>query len=152
MPRVCSDKAYATMKSKKAFKDRKKVTRLMGTFGEQSVKSLDFATPSNPPQSFRISGEDVRSLVSEAMMNLEVSESQVAVFCKIQLYEKNKQFIFFGEDTLVGSTSYFIVPESIPHKPVIKDAVLEISDILGSHARLQTRYDLLDPKKKKRKK
>lgn len=145
--------ALAVLKEerKKAFKDRLQVVRDLETFGDTIMKSLSFMKVSSPPPTLRITGESLRNLASEAMRTLKVSESQVAILIRIQLIEKNKQFIFLGEDSVIGSVSYYIIPESLPHKPIIKDEIIEITDSLGAHVRFQLRYDLLDPKKKKRK-
>ncbi|SMF14747.1 hypothetical protein [Pseudobacteriovorax antillogorgiicola] len=145
--------ALAVLKEdrKKDFSERRKVMRDLGEFGDIQLKTLAFWKKANPVPQIDVQGEDIRSLASEAMRTFEISESQVAILARIQLNERNKRFFILGEDTVIGATTYYIIPESLPHKPIIENNTIEIVDKLGTHVKLMTKFDLLDPKKKRKK-
>lgn len=136
---------------KKDFSERLKIQRDMGPFGDIQVKTLSYWQGDDSSVMSRIQGEDVRDLMSEAMRTFNTTENQVAVLVKVVLFEKNKQFIFFGEDRMIGQSSYYIIPESIPHKPKLENKSIEITDELGTLVLLDIQYDALNPKRKKKK-
>lgn len=144
--------ALAVLKEerKKGFKDRRKITITVGDFANLKLKTLAFWQKSNLDLSMRIEGETIRKLASDAMREFKVSEQEVAILAQVHLFEKNKRFFILGEDTMIGLAQYFIIPESIPHKPLIENSKISITDDLGTHATLATMFDALDPKKKKR--
>jgi len=79
------------------------------TFGELTIKSLDTWKHSEPIEDnlfTDIIGDSLRELTSNAMRSLKAHEQDIHLVVKIDMYEKNKKFFFFGEDQLVGSVSY----------------------------------------------
>ena len=151
-----SVKAYALAvlkeERKKDFSSRLKVEKDFGSFGQLKLSSLSFWEKQVPAPSLKVSGESLRQLVSNAMRTMKVTENQVAVLCQVQLYEKDKQFFILGEDRLVGSTFYYIIPENLPRKPKIENTQIKILDELGTSVKLAISFDSLDPKKKKKRK
>ncbi|NRA66583.1 MAG: hypothetical protein HRU19_18990 [Pseudobacteriovorax sp.] len=122
-------------------KDRKNRTRHLGEFGAVSVKPLTNWTSEDNSGRIRIEGEIIRELVSESMRFFETTEDKIAISARITMFEKNKQFFFFGEDTKVGEVNYFVIPETIPHQPLIETQKLQIKDDLGTLVSISVEYD-----------
>ncbi|MFW7377478.1 MAG: hypothetical protein ACOH5I_01560 [Oligoflexus sp.] len=130
---------------RKSFAERAKVTKEMGRFGAATIKSLSFWRPEEERQpTLSINGDTIRKLISDAMREFQIPEQQVAVMTEIQMFEENKQFIFIGEDTLVGEVSYYIIPEVLPHRPILDNKKLEISDTLGAFVNLRLKFQAIE--------
>ena len=131
---------------RKPFPERQKVERKHGEFGQITIKNLKFwqaEKKPNPAFSLAIPGDLMREIVSDTMRQFKVTEDQVAILCKIVLFERGKKFGFFGEDLRVGEAQLFVIPETLPHAPVIKNQDLTIEDDLGTYATLQFRFKSL---------
>ncbi len=130
---------------KKEFEERKKLTRELGDFAATSLTSLSVWNPeADPKKALRIQGDLIRELAAEAMRAFSLPENQIAIMVRIGMIEKNKQFMFFGEDLKVGQVDYYIIPETLPHKPEIKRRTLTITDQHGVFAEFTVTYDKLN--------
>lgn len=136
---------------KKPFAERQKTEHKQGEFAQLSIKNLKVWQPDkkpNPSFSLPVAGDTVREIVAETMRNFKVPEEQVAILCKIEMFERNKKLVLFGQDLKVGETSFHIIPESLPHKPLLQNAELQISDPLGTQVGLSVLFKTLDAPKK----
>jgi hypothetical protein len=125
----------------KSFDERRKISRDLGTFTTNEVKSLSFLrlNEDNPPQK-KVKGDLIRELAAEAMRTFELAETRIAILVRIEMFEENKKFFFFGEDTYIGRAKYELIPESLPHKPVTESKRMEITDDKGTYVQLTTRF------------
>lgn len=129
---------------KKELKDRKKITRDLGEFASVTLKSLSVWNPEEDPKSpLEIEGDLIRELAADAMRQFALSEDQISILVHVVMLEKNKQFMFLGEDQTIGMVDYFIIPETLPHRPDISTKTLTISDQQGLFAELSITYDKL---------
>lgn len=133
----------------KTIEQRPKVTREAGVFGKIILPSLSYwkvddssGTQENQ-RNLAIDGSLIRELTSEAMRNFSLPEEKIAVLIQITMFEKNKKFILLGEDLVIGKTSYYVVPEKIPHVPDTKNRVLEIKDDQGTKVSLKVSFKSL---------
>jgi hypothetical protein len=134
---------------KKTFQERQKIERVRGEFGQIQIKNLKFWHPEKKPSpafTISISGDLLREVVAETMRSFKVSEDQVAILCKVELYERNKKLFLFGENLKVGEAQFFVIPDTLPHRPLIENKELVIEDELGTHVTLQVRFKSLEVK------
>ncbi|MGE0173646.1 MAG: hypothetical protein AB7T49_12690 [Oligoflexales bacterium] len=125
---------------KKAFKDRRKLEESLGKFGEIKLLPLSQRDQKAAPVTFEISGETLRQLVSLTMRDLNVREFEVSVLIEIKMFEKNKFLFFFGDDTFVGKTEYFIIEDTLPHQKLPGPKELVIEDTKGLKAVLKVDF------------
>jgi hypothetical protein len=124
---------------KKTLGDRLKIELTQGEFGSLSIETLKYWQPEKKPQpglSLDLSGDIFRKLVAETMRSFKVTEEQVAVLCQTEMFERNKKFLVFGEDIKVGETSFYLIPETLPHEPIQRNSELQIQDPLGTLVKL----------------
>lgn len=127
---------------KKRFKDRKKLSVLIGDFGELNIKALSLWQGDSKGSKILIDGDFIRKLTSDTMKEFGITESEVAIRVEIQMFESNKRFIFFGENHLIKTVYYYPIPQTIPHKPSRKNLTLSITDEFGTDVLLKVNYDL----------
>ena len=121
--------------------DRKKTSKIIGEFGRCRVKSLSFAKMDDRVNLI-IPGDLVRELTSKAMRDFKVLETRIAALIEIEMYEVDKEFIFFGQDILIGKAQYYVIPETIPHAPSRKNINLRIFDDKGTNVEFLVNYQL----------
>ncbi len=132
---------------KKPFDTRLKLEKKQGEFAQIVIKNLKWwqlDKKPNPANSFPLKGDTIREIVAETMRGFNVAEDQVTILCRIEMFERNKKLMFFGEDLKVGGTEFKIIPESLPHGPLVQNAELSITDALGSQVTLSVHYKALD--------
>ena len=135
---------------KKKFEERLKINKALGKFGDIEIKSLSYwEDPKDGTGRLVVNGDTIRQTASEAMRKFELTENRIAIMIEVEMIEKNKQFWFFGEDNPIGKTSFFVIPETIPHKPVTKNIDLEISDDKGVMVSFLVKYGKPEAIKKK---
>ncbi len=113
-------------------------------FGELEIKSLDKWKSTEPieDQLFTdITGDSLRELTSVAMRTLEATEDQIMISIKIDMYEKNKVFFFFGEDQHIGTTTYHPVPLLKKFKKTETRPSTKIIDNKGTDVTFSLRFD-----------
>ncbi len=124
---------------KKTFAERQKIENEVGEFGQIQIKSLKHWIPDkkpNPLFSIAIKGDVMREIAAETMRKYKVSEDELSIFCRVEMFEKSRKFGFWGSDTKVGEASFPIIPESLPHGPLIENKDLTISDDTGTFVKL----------------
>jgi hypothetical protein len=123
---------------------RKQVVVELGTFGETTIDSLAYWRPDEKAQQIKelkIDGDAIRELSARVMQEFKAQENDVAVLVSISLFEKAKQWIFFGEDTYVGRAEYFPIPQSKFDTPLRTDSTLAVADDKGTLVKLRIHYD-----------
>jgi hypothetical protein len=124
------------------FAKRKKILVEGGRFGAIQIPVLShWEKPEKAPE-ITMKGEIFRELAAKAMKQFKVVESEIAILIEVELYEANKRFGLIGEDRHIGKTSYYLIPETFPHRPVTKDVSLSITDDLGLSATLGVLFKL----------
>ena len=111
-----------------------------GTFGEVTLKSLSFWQKSGNVTEYRISGDFIREIISATMNQFKVVETETAVLAKIEMYEKNKKYVFFGEDVLIATASYYPIPASKFDAPPRTNLDLNLKDDKGTNVVLKVEY------------
>ena len=115
------------------------------TFAEVTIKSLDKWKAPDPVEGALftdIPGDSLRELTSTAMRTLGVHEQDVLLSIKVDMFEKNKKFFFFGEDQLVNSVSYRPADLLVKFKksdPPVRQEV-KIVDDQGTDVTLSLRF------------
>ena len=123
-------------------KERKKIPVDGGQFGSIQITALSHWEKTEPRPEINISGETVRDLVARTMKQFSVGEAEVAVLIEVEMLERNKRYMFFGEDRSIGKTSYYLIPETFPHRPATKDLKLSITDTLGTAVGLEVAFKI----------
>lgn len=133
---------------KKPFADRKKQEVDLGKFAELKIDSLKYWIPEKKAGGtlMSVTGDRVRSLIAETMRVNTVPEDETSVVCVVTMYEMNKKFGWFGEDTKVGEATFNIIPESLPHGAKVENKVLTITDKQGTFVEIKLEYKALDVK------
>jgi len=129
---------------KKEIVSRERITGEPAKFSELKldVLSLFEADPKNPTSnSLKIVGNDIRVLVSQAMRKFNLLESEVAVMVEITMYEKEKFLGYFGEDKLIGKTSYFPIPPTKYQLGGRVNTKLSLLDDKGTDVRFKITYE-----------
>lgn len=123
---------------KKPFADRKKSEADLGKFAELEIESLKYWTPEKKPSSSRltVSGDKIRSLISEVMRTFSIAEDQTSIKVVTTMYEMEKKFGWFGDDTKVGEAEFDIVSESLPRTAKTDDKTLTITDAQGTYVEI----------------
>lgn len=135
---------------KKSFAERQKTEHQQGEFGQVTIKNLkhmQVEKKPNPTHKLDVAGDTIREIVAQTMRDFKVPEEQVAVLCSIEMYERNKKLLLFGQDLKVGETSFSIIPETLPHSPLVRNAELTITDTVGTRVGLSVQYKVLEPPK-----
>ncbi len=132
---------------KKPFAERKKSEADLGNFAEIKIESLKFWTPEKKPTSIVITGDRMRALIAETMRTGNVPEEETALLVNVSMYAKAKKFGWLGEDLKIGEVTFPVIPETLPHKPNIKNETLAISDKQGTFVELKVEYKALEAKK-----
>ncbi len=122
---------------KKKLEERKKVLISGGEITIPPLPALSFWKKSSPgakanTTTLIIYGDMIRDLTSKTMLKFGVPEDRISILTEIHMIEKNKKFNLLGEDTTIDKNHYYVVPETLPHKPQIKDINLELGDNLGT--------------------
>lgn len=131
----------------KELKDRKKILNIVGDFAHIKINSLSFWSKRDKDKdSIVVTGDSIRKLASDMMRNFSIQEEQVAIKVEIKMFEKEKKFFFLGKDILIGSTSYYPIPETIPHQPNRENIELSIVDKKGTDAIFAISYKSLKDK------
>jgi hypothetical protein len=136
--------------AKKPFAERKKIERPLGEFSQIKIPNLKYWAGEKklgPPFLQSVSGETIREVVGETMRTYKAEEELVSILYKLEMYERNKLFGLVGEDTKVGVTEFFIIPEVPPRAPKVENQVLQISDTQGLRVELQITFASLETKK-----
>lgn len=123
------------------FSARKKIPIELGKFAELSIESLKTwkADEKNAAgMELTVDGDAIRKLAAQSMQEFKVEESEIAVMVEIKMFEKAKQYFFFGEDTLIAKTEYFPVSQTKLEKPV--DTELILQDTKGTHVVIKIKY------------
>ncbi len=137
---------------KKPLAERKKSERSLGEFAQLQIPNLKYWQGEKKPSpqfTQAISGETLRELVGETMRTYKVDEDLVSVLYKLEMFERNKIMGLVGQDTKVGETSFYIIPEVLPHVPKTDNSTLTMSDSLGLRVELQVSFARNEAKKEK---
>ena len=124
---------------------RKKVTSDLGHFGEIRITALSFWEKGEVIPKLVVTGEQIRELARKCMREFRVLEDETAILVEVFMHEHNKRFGFLGEDRLVGKASYFVIPETFPHKASTKDLALSITDQLGVGVKFKVLFKVNNP-------
>ena len=136
--------------AKKPLAERKKSESKLGEFAELKIPNLKYWQADKKPNlQFiqQVSGQKIRELVGETMRTYKINEEFVAILYKIEMYERNKLGGLIGQDTLVGESKFFIIPESIPRTAKMEEQTLQISDTLGLRVELLVSFVSIQAKK-----
>lgn len=128
---------------KKPWAERLKSERTLGSFAELQIESLKYWMPEKkigPKFSLTVSGDAMRALIAEVMSQFKVTEDRTAIYCIVTLYEKDKKFGFFGQDTKVGDVTYEIIPETLPRAPRTENKILNMQDDKGTFVDLSFEF------------
>lgn len=125
----------------KGFEKRNKISLDQGTFAPKPLKPLSQWEPSDPRPNVKISGDTVRQLTADVMRQYNVSEARVSILVEIKMLEKNKKYFVLNDDRLIGTTHYYVIPETMPHAPEAKNQKLTISDDLGTLVSIKVEYN-----------
>lgn len=125
---------------KKKIKDRTKISFVGDVFGEVSIKNLTFLDKPEELTSSKIDGDTIRQLISDMMREHSKNEKDVSLIVEIKMYEKNKKYIFMGEDVLVGSARYYILSDDVKRQPLTQLQHLIIQDKFGTYTKLKVDY------------
>ena len=124
-------------------KTAENIEKELGEFGDFTVdvlKDWDASNATADGLQLEVTGDLIRLLVSEAMRKFEIKEKETAIKVSLELFERNKRFMFFGEDTLVGKTEYYPVPASQYQIPARTNLKLEISEKTGTRVVIKVTY------------
>ncbi len=123
---------------------RKKIEVDLGTFGETQIVSLGFwraEGKASVPKELKIDGNQIRELTARVMQEHKVTEAEVAIMMELTMLEKNKKYWFFGEDTKIGSVTYYPVPATKFDTPLATNSELTLTDDKGTLVKLVVTYD-----------
>lgn len=126
------------------FAASKKVVVERGNFGDTHIDSLDVWKPDAKLKNykeFKIEGNAIRELAANAMTEFKVQESDIAVMVEIAMFEKNKRFIFLGDDTPIAKTSYHPIPATKFDLPLRTNQTLTITDDKGTYVKFLIKYE-----------
>lgn len=124
----------------KGFAKRDKISIDQGHFAPKPMKPLSQWEPTEPHPNVKIAGDTIRQLTADVMRQHNVSEARVAILVEIKMFEKNKKYFVLNDDRLIGTTSFYVIPETMPHAPEIKNQKLTISDDLGTLVSIKVEY------------
>ena len=122
---------------------RKKVARPLGTFAEIEIKALspwEKDEKETAKNSLIVEGDLMRAITSEAMRKFAGREAEIAIKIDVHMMEKAKKFYFLGQDTLIGTVSYYPIPEIVPRQASKENLILNITDDLGTNADIMVKY------------
>lgn len=128
----------------KPVEERKSIPAEIGTFGDSTLNSLSYwrhDAADKEGKTIVVEGNVIRELAAGAMRTFELPETQIAVMVVVELYERNKKYLFFGSDTYVAKVAYFPIPWSNYDLPSRTNLALVISDDKGSNVQIKVRYD-----------
>lgn len=114
-------------------------------FGAVTIKTLSSMNKDMELSFGTIEGDKIRELISGMMSSYKFEEQNISLYVEIKMYEKNKKYLFFGEDQLVGSTTYFILSDDVNRKPLTETHYPKITDNFGTYVQFKVLY----PSKKK---
>lgn len=126
-----------------AFEARKKLTVELGTFGDTVIDSLAVWKPDEKLKNykeFKIDGNVVRELAARTMKEFAVQEAEISVMVEVAMHERNKRFIFFGEDVAVAKVAYYPIPATKFDAPIRANQSLAITDNLGTLVKVSVKY------------
>lgn len=128
----------------KEFKDQRKIDRSMEEFANIQIASLD-QWKANPKEGkveeISVSGTTIREMVAEIMHTHGVLEAEVSVLVVLEMWEKEKKFIFFGEDVKVSETKFFPIPPTSFDTPARTNLALEMKDDKGVEVVFRVIYE-----------
>ena len=129
----------------KDLKSRQQFEEPMGEFADVSLTALSFLKldkDTRQQEKFRMSinGNTLREMISHGMKSFGAKEDQIEIMTKIELWEKNKKFKFFGEDQLIGKTAYYPIPLTKLDVQGRTNLQLEIRDEKGTYVRFHVDY------------
>lgn len=133
---------------KMEFAKRKKKIVNFGNFGGVVIKSLGHWKSENDSNTFTIQGDSLRVLTSDMMREFGIREDVVAIRIDVTMMEKEKKFGFFGDDVIIGGTTYWPIPEKVPHAPNRSDLKLSITDEKGTAVAIGIVYEANRKKRK----
>jgi hypothetical protein len=125
------------------FEKRKTLTVDLGTFGDTKIDALAIWKPDEKLKNFKeqkIDGNTLRELAARAMQEFGAQEPEIAVLVEIAMFERNKRFFFFGEDTAVAKTSFYPIPPTKFDAPLRTNQTLVITDDKGTQVKLTVTY------------
>lgn len=124
---------------KKPFAEKKKSETDLGKFAEIKIESLKYWTPDKkqPGIQLVVPGDKIRGVIADVMRTFSIPEDQTSVKVIVTMYEMNKKFGWFGDDTKVGEAEFDIIPETLPRVAKSEDKVLTITDAQGTYVELK---------------
>lgn len=92
-----------------------------------------------------INGDLLRDLVARTMLAFDISEPRVEIEVTIEIWEENKEYIWFGEDQKIRSLKYFPFGLPTATQGIPKPQTLTGRDEKGLFFEINTTYsDLLE--------
>lgn len=114
----------------------------MGNFGEKILPALSIWTPQDDKRPFfSFQGDKVRRLTAKAMRQFKVKEEQIALLIEIAMIEKNKKFFFLADNEIILKETYYLIPETLPHKADTKNKSFNLKDEKGTYVSIQVMFD-----------
>lgn len=122
---------------------RKKMSLVLGQFGETSIESLAFwneDVKKGDIKSFNIDGNTIRELAAKTLRSFSIQETELTVMIEISMYKKQKKMLLFGDDVKLATTSYFPIPPTKFDAPLRTNQMLTLVDNLGTMVKIAVQY------------
>ena len=123
---------------------RKKIELDLGVFGDTNLDALSIWRPdekNNDTKTIAIDGAKMRVLIARIMSEMKVPESDVAAMVTISLFEKEKQFGFFGKDQLIAQASFYPLPPPLFESLFRTNTMLQMQDAKGLDVKIAVRFN-----------
>jgi hypothetical protein len=128
---------------RKKIEERRKLEFDGGKFAEVGLKSLSHWKGEDKTAegySFEIPGDLIRNFISQTMAKFDVAETETAIRTEIVMYEKNKKYVFFGEDTKIAHTEYYPIPATKFDAKLRTNQDLNLKDKKGTEVVIRVDY------------
>jgi hypothetical protein len=126
------------------FDQRRKVEVDLGSFGSATLDALSIWRPDEKTKDFKelaIDGNQIRELTARVMTDLKAQEPEVCIMVEVSLFEREKKFVFFGDDKLLTKASFYPVPPTLFDNPFRTNTTMSMQDDKGLEVKIAVRFD-----------
>lgn len=126
------------------FDKRRRVDVDLGSFGSSTLDALSLWRPDEKAKDVKelpIDGNQIRELTARVMTELEAQEPEVCIMVEVSLFEREKKFVFFGDDKLITKASFYPVPPTLFDNPFRTNTTMQMQDDKGLEVKIAVRFD-----------